>query len=199
MRDAPHAAAGQRIGLLGGSFDPAHDGHAHVAETALRRLGLHAVWWLVSPQNPLKSGSSPLPLRVASARRMARGSRMRVTDLEARMGLAYTIDTLKALRRLHPQTHFVWLMGADNLEGFERWRDWQRIVRLVPICVVSRPGAGPKARLGRFARQFQDARVRSEAAGALPLARPPAWTCLNARWNRQSSTALRAAGQGLMP
>jgi nicotinate-nucleotide adenylyltransferase len=198
MRNAPRAPGGLKVGLLGGSFDPAHTGHAHVAETALRRLGLDCVWWLVSPQNPLKASSSPLSARMASARKVAGGSDMIVTDLESRLGTRYTIDTLKALKRAYPGARFVWLMGADNLAGFEHWRGWEDIARLVPICVVSRPGAGPRARLGRLARRFPTARLPLGSAMRCALSKPPVWVYIPARWNPLSSTALRAHGRGLM-
>ena len=185
------------MGLLGGSFDPAHAGHAHVAETALARLGLDCVWWLVSPQNPLKPKSSPLSHRLASARRVARGRDMIVTDVETRLGTTYTIDTLKQLTRRFPGAKFVWLMGADNLAGFEHWRGWQQIARTVPICVVSRPGAGPRAQLGRLARRFPHARLSVGAAMKCALSKPPVWVYIPARWNPLSSTFLRASGRGL--
>jgi nicotinate-nucleotide adenylyltransferase len=197
MRNAPRAPRDLKVGLLGGSFDPAHAGHAHVAETALRRLGLDRVWWLVSPQNPLKASSSPLPARMASARQVATGSAMIVTDLESRLGTRYTIDTLKTLKRHYPGVQFVWLMGADNLAGFEHWRGWEEIARLVPICVVSRPSAGPRARLGRLARRFPGARLPLGAAMRCAGAKPPVWVYIPARWNPLSSTALRAHGRGL--
>jgi nicotinate-nucleotide adenylyltransferase len=198
MRNAPRAPGGLKVGLLGGSFDPAHTGHAHVAETALRRLGLDCVWWLVSPQNPLKASSSPLSARMASARKVAGGSDMIVTDLESRLGTRYTIDTLRALKRAYPGARFVWLMGADNLAGFEHWRGWEEIARLVPICVVSRPGAGPRARLGRLARRFPTARLPLGSAMRCALSKPPVWVYIPARWNPLSSTALRAHGRGLV-
>lgn len=197
MRNAPRAPRGLKIGLLGGSFDPAHSGHAHVAETALRRLGLDCVWWLVSPQNPLKTTSSPLTDRLNSARSVATGPDMIVTDIESKLGTAFTIDTLKALKKRFPGARFVWLMGADNLAGFEHWRGWKEIASLVPICVVSRPGAGPRARLGRLSRRFPNARLPIHAAMKTPFAKPPVWVYLPARWNDVSSTALRARGRGL--
>lgn len=197
MRNAPRAPRGLKIGLLGGSFDPAHSGHAHVAETAMRRLGLDCVWWLVSPQNPLKPASSPLSARLASARSVASGSDMIVTDIESRIGTTYTIDTLKSLKKRFPGARFVWLMGADNLAGFEHWRGWEEIASLVPICIVSRPKAGPRARLGRLAQRFPGARLPIDAAMRTPFAKPPVWVYLPARWNGLSSTALRARGRGL--
>jgi nicotinate-nucleotide adenylyltransferase len=197
MHGFPRAHAGMRIGLLGGSFDPAHAGHAHVARTGLSRLKLDAVWWLVSPQNPLKPKSSPLADRMVSARKVARGRRMVVSDLETRLGTAYTIDTLRALKQRYHGVHFVWLMGGDNLSGFERWRGWDDIARTVPVCVVSRPGGRAGVRMGKLAMRFSAGRMREEQALLLPVTAAPAWAYLSARWNPESSTRLRRAGLGL--
>ena len=159
-----------KIGLLGGSFDPAHAGHAHVAETALKRLGLDKVWWLVSPQNPLKPQSSPLAQRVASARLMARGRKMLVTDIEARLGGFYAYQTVRALKRLYPGVRFTFLIGEDNLANFRRWRNWRELAGSVAFAVIARPGVG--------LRQMHEM--------------PKHWRFLNARHCGQSSTALRA-------
>lgn len=167
----PLAYPGMKIGIFGGSFDPAHEGHAHVAETALKRLGLDKVWWLVSPQNPLKAQSSPLDERVASARAQAHSPQMEVTDLERRLGCRYTYETLRALKRLYPGVAFFLVMGADNLAGFRRWRNWREVADAVPVVIVSRPGTNPSARLSA----------------------PKHWIFLSARHHRQSSTAIRAA------
>ncbi|MBI1251470.1 MAG: nicotinate-nucleotide adenylyltransferase [Alphaproteobacteria bacterium] len=180
-----------RVGLLGGSFDPAHSGHAHVAEEALKRLGLHQVWWLVSPQNPLKPESSPLQDRLASARTAARGRRMVVTDLESRWGLRYTADTLGALRRAYPGVRFVWLMGADNLSSFRKWRRWGEILAAAPIAIVSRPLSGPRALTAKPFVRFAQARLSNSAARALADRQAPAWAFLPARFDPTSSTALR--------
>ncbi|QGZ96885.1 nicotinate (nicotinamide) nucleotide adenylyltransferase [Terricaulis silvestris] len=169
MRDLPLAFPGMKVGLFGGSFDPAHEGHAHVAETALKRLGLDKVWWLVSPQNPLKPKSSPFEQRVASARGQAHGRKMEVTDIEQRLGCAFTYQTLRALKRLYPGVEFFLVMGADNLANFRKWRNWREVAKSVPVVVVSRPGTSPADR----------------------LCAPKDWIFLNARFNRQSSTALR--------
>jgi nicotinate-nucleotide adenylyltransferase len=169
-RELPLAYPGMRIGLFGGSFDPAHEGHAHVAETALKRLGLDRVWWLVSPQNPLKPKSGPYSRRLASARKHARGAKMVVTDIERRLNCAYTYQTLRALRRLYPGVDFFLVMGADNLANFRKWRNWREVARSVPVVIVSRPGAGARERLRA----------------------PPGWIFLNARSHQQSSTGLRA-------
>ena len=177
------------IGLFGGSFDPAHSGHLHVSLTALKRLGLDYVWWLVSPGNPLKGAPAPFDARLASARAVARHPRLIVTDIEKRLGSRYTVDTVAALRHRFPQVRFVWLMGSDNLEQFARWRRWQQIARLVPIAVVRRPGSvlaplhAPLARLMGVARHLSPA---------------PSLVVLDGRRNWESSTALRAEALGAM-
>jgi nicotinate-nucleotide adenylyltransferase len=177
-----------RVGLFGGSFNPAHEGHAHVAQTALMRLGLDRVIWLVSPQNPLKS-SSPQPLdeRMAGARAFARGAAMVVSDAEARLGTTYSLDTIRLLKGRFPGVRFVWVMGADSLATFHRWKGWTEIFREIPVAVVSRPGA-ERALTSPAARRFASARV---APGALLSANPPAWAWFSAPLNFASSTALR--------
>jgi len=187
---------GMRVGLLGGSFNPAHGGHAHVARTALTRLGLDRVIWLVSPQNPLKGrAAASLGERLAGARRIATGPRMLVSDLEARLGSRYTLDLIRTLRARYPAVRFVWLMGADNLADFHRWRGWQEIARLVPIAVVARPGWTLAARRSPMARRFAAARLPASEARRLPQTAPPAWIYLTAPLNFASSTALRAASR----
>ena len=185
---------GMRVGLLGGSFDPAHEGHAHVARTALARLGLDRVIWLVSPQNPLKEGqpAASLAERFAGARRIASGPRMIVSDLEARLGSRYTLDVVRMLRNRYPSVRFVWLMGADNLATFHLWRGWQQIARLAPICAVARPGWALAGRSSPFARRFARARRPASEARRLATLTPPAWTYLTAPLNFASSTAIRA-------
>jgi nicotinate-nucleotide adenylyltransferase len=185
---------GMKVGLLGGSFNPAHEGHAHVAETAVARLGLDRVIWLVSPQNPLKSRheTAPLKARMASARRMAGRRGMIVSDLETRIGAQYTLDTLRILKARFPGVHFVWLMGADNLAGFHRWKGWVEIMNEVPVAVVSRPWAGLKSRFAPAARRFAAYRWPSARGRLLPYAAPPAWAYFRGPLNFNSSTALRA-------
>jgi len=189
-------APGMRVGLFGGSFNPAHEGHRHVAETALRRLDLDRVVWLVSPQNPLKRAdeTAPLAARMASARALATGPAMIVSDLETRIGTRWTIDTLRALTARHPGVEFVWLMGSDNLAGFHRWRGWTDIFRLMPIAVVARPGSLLESRTAPAATRFAGFRVPSRKAVLLPGAPAPAWTWLRAPLHAQSSTALRVRG-----
>lgn len=191
-----HLTPGMKVGLFGGSFNPAHDGHAHVAETAMRRLGLDRVVWLVSPQNPLKSSHEMAPLeeRMRSACDMARvvGPRMIVSDVETRMGTQWTVDTLRTLVARHPGVHFVWLMGSDNLAGFHRWRGWTDIMRLMPMAVIARPGSLLDSRSAPAAVRFARARVPAEQAGLLPSLEAPAWTYIVAPLNPRSSTAIRS-------
>ena len=184
---------GMRVGLYGGSFNPAHEGHAHVAETARKRLGLDRVIWLVSPQNPLKTSreTASLDVRLAGARRLARGRAMIVSDAETKIATRYTIDTLRLLKMRFPGVRFVWLMGADSLADFHRWRGWTQIMREVPVAVVSRPWISLKSRFSPAARRFARARLPSRRALLLPETRPPRWVFLRGPLNFQSSTALR--------
>jgi nicotinate-nucleotide adenylyltransferase len=184
-----------RIGLLGGSFNPAHGGHRRVSLWALDALGLDEVWWLVSPGNPLKpaKGMAPLPARFASAVRVARRAPIRVTAIERELGTIYTADTLAALVRRFPQHRFVWLMGADNLAQFHRWRDWRRIARTMTIAVATRPGYDGNALkapawgwLRRFVRHAAMAQDWTEW-------RPPALVLLQSPPDPTSATAIRAA------
>ncbi len=195
LRDGLDLTTGMRVGLFGGSFNPAHSGHAHVAETALNRLDLDRVVWLVSPQNPLKGrqDTAPLAERMASARSFAVGPSMTVSDVESRIGTTWTVDTLRTLKARHPGVRFVWLMGSDNLATFHRWRGWTDIMRIMPVAVVARPGSMLESRAAPAARRFAGARVSSEEARMLPAMTAPAWTYLTAPLNRSSSTALRAA------
>ncbi|MCT2401241.1 nicotinate-nucleotide adenylyltransferase [Novosphingobium mangrovi (ex Huang et al. 2023)] len=139
---ATQRRGGPVTGLLGGSFNPAHGGHRRISLFAMEALGLDEVWWLVSPGNPLKSsaGMAPLATRVESARAQARCARIRVTAIERELGTRYTVDTLRALLRRYPKRRFVWLMGADNLAQFHKWKDWRAMAKLMPIAVVARPG-----------------------------------------------------------
>ncbi len=183
---------GQKVGLFGGSFDPAHDGHAHVAQTALRRLGLDKVIWLVSPQNPLKPRSADLKHRMQSARRFARGPSMIVSDIESRLGSAYTIDTLRSLKARFASVHFVWIMGADNLSILHHWRGWTQIMHETPVAVIARPGAAIRSRLAPAAVRFTFYRRHSRQARLLPLTPAPAWLYMREPLNFSSSSAIRA-------
>jgi nicotinate-nucleotide adenylyltransferase len=184
-----------RIGLLGGSFNPAHGGHRAISLAAIEALELDEVWWLVSPGNPLKdeAGMAPRAVRLASARATARRARIRPTDIEARLGTIYTADTIAVLLRRYPNHRFVWLMGADNLVQFHRWRDWRRIAREVPIAVIARPGYDRAAHaavamgwLRRFVRPASQAKQWTTW-------RLPALVLLRFRPDPTSATRLRQA------
>lgn len=186
--------AGQRIGLLGGSFDPSHAGHLHITLMALQRFRLDRVWWLVSPGNPLKPhGPAPLAERIAAARRLARDPRIVVTGIEARLGTRFTADTIAALKRRYPGVRFVWLMGSDNMVQFSRWDRWRGIADEVPIGVIARPGSRTQARTARSARILSAHRLPQHRAGQLADAEPPAWVLVNVPMTALSSSAIRAA------
>lgn len=193
--ELPHASAGQRIGLLGGSFDPAHSGHVHVTRAALQRFGLTHVWWLVSPGNPLKArGPAPLDRRIAAARAIMDHPRVSVTGIEAHLGTRYTAETLTALRGLYPRVRFTWLMGADNLAQFHLWQDWQAILAAVPVGVIARPGDRISARLSRAARSHRRYRLAARQSHLLGAAVAPAWCFINVPMSDASSSSIRAAG-----
>jgi len=193
--ELPHARPGQVIGLLGGSFDPAHAGHVHITHVALRRFGLDRVWWLVSPGNPLKvRGPAPMADRIARAQALLHDPRVTVTDFEARAGTRYTAETIAALQAAYPAVRFVWLMGADNLVQFDKWQDWQQIMARVPVGVLARPGQNLSARASRAARIFQSARIKGTASRTLAQSEAPAWCFVNAPLMDISSSAIRARG-----
>jgi nicotinate-nucleotide adenylyltransferase len=180
------------IGILGGSFDPPHSGHAHVIETARRAAGLDCVWVFVAAGNPLKRTQTAFIDRLAAAQRHLGSRRTTVTGLEHQLGLRYTIDLLRRLKRSAPQARFIWIMGADNLRDFHRWKSWQAIAKLVPIVVIARPGANPKAGLSRFATQFAANRLPQSASRTLASRKPPAWVYIAAPLVPISSSEIRA-------
>ena len=184
-------APGMKIGLLGGSFNPAHEGHVHVSEVALKRLGLDYVWWLVTPQNPLKSreGMSSLHERVKSAWRVAHHPRIIVMDIEQDFGTHYSYDTLCALQKRFPQLKFVWLMGSDNLQIFRRWHRWADFARRVPIAVMQRPGTVMAMLAAKPIQRFGQSRRERGLCHECP----PKITILEGKRNAQSATAIRAS------
>lgn len=183
---------GMRVGLFGGSFDPVHAGHVHVAQTALKRLGLHRVWWLVSPRNPLKPHApGDFVRRLETVAGAADAPRMVVSDIEARLGTQYTADLVDWLTQRHRSVHFVWIMGADSLAGFHRWERWSDIAAQIPLAVVARPADPVRARLSHAARQLSRYRLPQSRAKVLPSCPAPCWTYLTARLHAHASSAIR--------
>ena len=193
----PHTESGMTVGLFGGSFDPPHEGHLLVAETALRRLRLDRLWWIVTPGNPLKQHDrlNSLSERIATSRRLARDPHIDVTAFEAAHRIRYTADTLALLRQRRPDVRFVWIMGADSLASFHRWQDWRKIVRTMPIAVVDRPGATLAILSSPMAKTFSRFRLSEADAAALPFRKAPAWVFLHGPRSPLSSTALRSVGR----
>lgn len=191
----PFAPRSASIGLFGGSFDPAHDGHVQVTKHALRRLRLDQVWWLVSPGNPLKPhGPAPLDIRIDHARREMQHPRVQVTDIEEKISTRYTADTLSAIRKLYPDRRFVWIMGADNLASFHHWENWRAITEAMPLAIVARPGQKMRALSSVAARSMARMRLPERDAHLLARMAPPAWCFLNIPMLDMSSSRLREAG-----
>lgn len=182
------------VGLLGGSFNPAHEGHRYLSEHAIKHLQLHQVWWVVSPQNPLKTTGeiAPFAERLAVAESVADHPQIRVTDIERRIGTQHTFDTVAALQARFPDTRFVWLMGADIMLELPKWKQWRRLFRRVPIAVFPRPTYSLKALSSRAARYFAGARVLERQARRLAGMEPPVWVFLQIRPHAQSATRIRA-------
>jgi len=188
------------IGLFGGSFNPAHEGHLHVANCGLQRLALSQIWWMVSPGNPLKTGHPPYDQRVASVEVLDLPPRMRISHMEQEFGTRYTVDTLRRAKKRWPRHRFVFLMGADNLRQLPQWKGWREIMESVPIAVIARAETRPgqktsdslKARLSLAARMYSNARIAECQAHTLAWRQAPAWVYLTPPLNSLSSTALRA-------
>ena len=189
----PPFGAGQAIGLFGGSFNPPHRGHLLASHLALTKAGLDRIWWLVTPGNPLKSAAdlAALRARVEAAQALVHDPRIAVTGFESEIGARYTADTLRYLKRRASGARFVWIMGADNLAQFHRWRHWREIAEAVPILVVDRPGSSFTALSSRAAHALARwRRPERDAAGIADL-EPPAWIFLHGPRSNASSTALR--------
>lgn len=184
---------GRRVGLMGGSFNPPHEGHLLAAREAIARLDLDELWWIVTPGNPLKSHGAlkPLSVRVAAVEDLARDPRMRVTSFEDALGAPFTAVTLAFLRRRLPDVNFVWVMGADNLVSFHRWQDWRGIAAAMPFAVVDRPGYRFKALSSKAARALWRFRLPEVRARGLARKTPPAWVFLTNPLASHSSTTIR--------
>jgi nicotinate-nucleotide adenylyltransferase len=191
MITLPPRGTRQRIGLFGGSFNPAHRGHYMVALYALKALQLDFVWWMVSPQNPLKDPSitDEYGKRLAYTRRIAKHPRFVVTDVEKKLGTRYTEETLEQLKALSGDAQFVWIMGADSLASLHHWHQWLDIMNMVPLAVLARPGYSIKALRGVAATRFQSRRITSPPA--VLTAKLPAWTFITMPLRKESSTAIR--------
>jgi nicotinate-nucleotide adenylyltransferase len=189
----PRWTIGQKIGLLGGSFNPAHDGHLLISQLALRRLRLDRLWWLVTPGNPLKQNADlpDLASRILAARARIGDKRIDVSGLEAEIGARFTYDTIAWLMRRAPGVHFVWIMGADNLVQFHLWRNWRDIARLVPIAVIDRPGSTLRSATSHAGATLSRHRAAERDAGRFALMRPPAFLFMHGPRSSLSSTALR--------
>lgn len=195
MKNKLFARAGQRIGLLGGSFDPPHLGHVHISQRALRRIGLDRVWWLVSPGNPLKErGPADIDHRVAAARRLIGHPRLLVTDIERHMASRYTADTLGWLADRYVGVRFVWLMGADNLASFHHWDRWDWIIETTPLIVFARPGQQVPAGLSPTAKRYARLRIEPGDAAALGRTVSRGWCLLTGPMSDLSSTEIRERG-----
>ena len=194
----PLAMPGQRIGLLGGSFNPPHAAHRLISQIALRRLGLDRVWWIVTPGNPLKSPSELLPLgeRLERANAIKQDSRITVTAFETGLASPFTAGTLGFLKLRYPAVRFVWLMGGDCLGQFHRWRQWRDIFQLLPVAVIDRPGWHLQGLAAPAARAFSGYRLPEQKARALAFEPAPAWTLLTGPLMPLSSTAIRARARG---
>ncbi|MEP1443871.1 MAG: nicotinate-nucleotide adenylyltransferase [Hyphomicrobiales bacterium] len=189
----PPIESGMSVGLFGGSFNPPHDGHVHVVETALKRLQLDRVWWMVSPGNPLKNNDAlpPLSERIVASRALVKHPRVEVSGLEASLSVIYTADLVRELVTRFPTVRFVLLIGADNLTNFHLWERWEEIADNVPIAVIDRPGDTLASRASKFAHKLQYARLDERGAPLLKNLRAPAWTFIHAPRSSLSSTHLR--------
>ncbi|HEY7747244.1 MAG TPA: nicotinate-nucleotide adenylyltransferase [Aestuariivirgaceae bacterium] len=191
----PHFSPGQRIGLFGGSFNPPHEGHYAVALEALKSADLDWVWWMVSPQNPLKDPkfTEDFAERLAATSSLATHPRFRVTDIEKRIGSRITAETLEALKPLFKQARFVWIMGADSLAGLHRWRRWKELPLTLPLLVVDRPGWTFRALSSPAAAFLGCSRLKESDTRLLPSLQPPAWAFLTLPLRQESSTAIRTS------
>jgi len=197
MRQAihlPHAEKGQRIGLLGGSFNPPHEGHLLISEIALRRLELDQIWWIVTPGNPLKDHDklAPLAKRVALCNQITNDPAIKITAFEIAHATRFTADTLALVKQYRPGIDFVWLMGADNLAEFHKWQRWREIAKMMPFAVIDRPGSTLSSRSSMAALALAKYRLDEADAALLPTMRTPAWVFIHGPRSSLSSTRLRA-------
>ncbi|MEC8287511.1 MAG: nicotinate-nucleotide adenylyltransferase [Pseudomonadota bacterium] len=183
----------QKIGLLGGSFNPAHHGHLSISKIALRRLGLNQIWWIVSPRNPLKKYDFLYDFeeRVFSARKIINTNNISISKLELNAQIKYTIGTLEYLRTRYHRSRFVWIMGADNLNQFHLWKEWEKIIRLMPIAIIDRPSSSLNVTSSVFANKYRAYRIDEADSSQLIYYKKPAWVFMHTKLNYQSSSQLR--------
>ncbi|MHA7857019.1 MAG: nicotinate (nicotinamide) nucleotide adenylyltransferase [Henriciella sp.] len=188
----PPSSTRARIGMFGGSFDPPHSGHLHVASTALKRLKLDAVWWFPTPGNPLKEAPSDYSARFAAVQDLTRTNRaFRVSNIEQQAELRYTYDLVRMMRQHCPHADLVWIMGGDSLMTFHYWKDWEKLAAQIPIAVIARPGFELASRFSLFSKRMHRHRLADHAASILPQKKAPAWVYVPAPLDPISSTALR--------
>ena len=188
----PYATRGQKIGLLGGSFDPAHEGHIHITKEAMKQFDLDQVWWLISPGNPLKKKKPEDILdREKGANSLLQNSYVTVTDLEFQLNTRYTYETILEIKRLYIGVSFVWLMGSDNLETFNLWKNWKVIVDEVPIGIINRPGENYFTRKNIMTESCKAYKLPMSFRKLLAFKKPPAWCFISAPLNSTSSTQIR--------
>ena len=191
----PLGVPGLTVGLLGGSFDPPHEGHVHITKQAIKAFNLSRIWWLVSPGNPLKEREpQTISKRFEASRKIMRHPAVTITDIESSLRSRFTAETIYKLQRIYPGVKFVWLMGADNLVNFHHWDEWNWIVKNVPIGVLARPGEQIKAGLSPAAVRYRHFRIPAEESFRLSNLTPPAWTLLIGPMRNISSTELREKG-----
>ena len=193
----PATASGMTIGLFGGSFNPPHEGHRLVAETAIKRLGLDQLWWMVTPGNPLKNVSELLPLaeRIELSEQMAPGPRVKVTAFEAAYKVRFSADTIALIKARHHDINFIWVMGADNLKNFHHWQRWGQIVQMLPIAIIDRPGSTLSYVSSKMALTYDYARVDEDDAISLAKLKAPAWTLIHGPRSTLSSSAIRGSNK----
>lgn len=188
----PPSSTRARVGLFGGSFDPPHSGHLHVASTAMKRLQLDAVWWFPTPGNPLKEAPSDYDARFAAVQDLTKNNRaFQVSNIEQQAGLRYTYDLVRLMRQHCPHADLVWIMGGDSLMTFHYWKDWEKLAASIPIAVIARPGFELASRFSLFAKRMRRHRLTDNAASILPQQKAPAWVYVPAPLDPISSTALR--------
>lgn len=191
MTDLPKVENNQTIGLVGGSFDPPHEGHMHIASWALNTLPIDKLWWVVSRRNPLKKHNpADFQKRFNDTKKVVAHSKMLVTDIEIKFNVNFTVDLIKRLKMEYPKVNFIWIMGADGLKQFHKWKDWETIFEMIPIAIFARPGYNGLSTTVA-ALKYKDSFLSSDNAVQLPFYKAPAWAFFNIPMKNISSTDIR--------